>query len=115
MHIIILKGNPLSTQNIYRFHSRGGYMTKAGKEQKESYQWQTRSQYRLQPLANALKLTVQLFFGDKRIRDIDNYHKLSLDSFSGIVWNDDSQIMEMHITKAYDKENPRIELAVESL
>ena len=44
--------------------------------------------------------------------DIDNFNKLAFDACTGMVWEGDSQIVELHITKAYDKANPRIELIV---
>jgi crossover junction endodeoxyribonuclease RusA len=55
-------------------------------------------------------VTIALYFGDKRRRDIDNWHKILLDSLTGIVWKDDSQIQEMRVTKNIGK--PRIELTV---
>jgi crossover junction endodeoxyribonuclease RusA len=113
---IILKGNPLSTNHIWKTSSARGfqttYMTKDGKNLKESYQWQAKSQFKGNPSQNAILLEIRLYFGDKRKRDIDNYHKLSLDALSGIVYEDDSQIQRMVVEKFYDKENPRIEIDV---
>lgn len=73
---IILLGNPLSTNHIYKRHGNFIYLSKEGKNLKESYAWQIKSQYRGEPLIGSVKLTVELYFGDKRIRDIDNYNKL---------------------------------------
>lgn len=109
---ISLLGNPLSTNNIYRRHGNIIYLTTEGKTLKESYMWQIKSQYHSQPLLESVKLTVELYFGDKRIRDIDNYNKLLLDACSGLLFLDDKQIQELIIRKFYDKENPRIELSL---
>jgi len=107
---IILLGNPLSTNHIYKRHGNFIYLSKEGKNLKESYMWQIKSQYRGEPLIGSVKLTVELYFGDKRIRDIDNYNKLLLDACSGLLFIDDKQITELTIKKFYDKENPRIEI-----
>jgi len=107
---IILLGNPLSTNHIYKRHGNFIYLSKEGKNLKESYMWQIKSQYRGEPLTGSVKLTVELYFGDKRIRDIDNYNKLLLDACSGLLFIDDKQITELTIKKFYDKENPRIEI-----
>jgi len=86
------------------------YMTQKGKELKESYQWQIKSQYKGKPKTNDIDLRVELFFGDDRRRDIDNYNKILLDSLSGILYEDDSQIQSLLIIKNKDKKNPRIEI-----
>lgn len=110
----ILKGNPISTQHIYKSTCRGKfatvYMSKEGKELKESYQWQVKSQYKGKPLIKDIDLRVELFFGDNRKRDIDNYNKILLDAFTGILWEDDSQIQSLLIVKNKDIKNPRIEI-----
>lgn len=113
--MITLTGNPLSTNHVWKIVSRPfprNYMTKAGKERKEEYAWEARSQWKEKPMTEDIAIAIKLFFGDKRRRDIDNYHKLSLDSLTGIVWVDDVQIRRAEIEKFYDKENPRIELEI---
>lgn len=111
---LTLKGNPLSTQHIYKMTCRGKfatlYMSKDGKDLKESYQWQLKSQYKGKPLTGDIDLRVELFFGDERKRDVDNYNKIILDAMSGIVYEDDNQIQSLLIIKNIDKKNPRIEI-----
>jgi len=114
---IILTGNPLSTQNVYKIASRGGfarmYMSKEGKDRKEEYHWELKQQWgRKKPLQGNLSIGIDLYFGDKRKRDWDNFHKLSMDAMSGIVWDDDSQVLEAVVKKEYDKKNPRIEINI---
>lgn len=113
---IILTGEPKSTQTCYKYTCRGsfvsGYMDKKCKDIKEDYYWQAKSQYKGKPLTSDLELTVELFFGTKRVQDWDNFHKLSMDALTGVVWEDDSQIQVAHVYKKYDKENPRIEITI---
>jgi len=56
--------------------------------------------------------SMTLFFGTKRRADLDNFNKLSLDTLTGIVYEDESQIAELHLKRAYDKARPRIEVEV---
>ncbi len=121
---LILKGNPLSTNQVYRSANRGGrcitYMSKKGKDLKYSYQWQARSQLFKAvdfPLPNTgdLELTVDLYFGTKRRVDVDNYNKILLDSLEGICYEDDTQIQKLIITKHYDKNNARIEVEIKEM
>lgn len=56
-----------------------------------------------------------LFMPTKRKADIDNFHKLVLDAMSGIVYEDDNQIKELHTYMDYDKDNPRIDLEIVTL
>jgi Holliday junction resolvase RusA-like endonuclease len=58
---------------------------------------------------------VTLCFGTMRRADWDNFHKLSCDALNGIAYEDDSQIRQMTVALAYDKANPRIEIAVAPL
>lgn len=113
MHIT-LKGTPPSTSQIYKYCRIGnyisGYMTADGKRIKEEYAWEMKSQYREGILSGEIRLRVEYYFKGKRKRDIDNFSKLWLDAGSGIIWEDDSQINELHLFKFRDDENPRIEI-----
>jgi len=109
---INLKGNPQSTNHIYKRHGNIIYLSKAGKDLKLSYKEQIAEQYKRKPLTGDVDLRLELFFGDKRIRDIDNYNKLVLDACTGLLWDDDKQIMSLLIIKNYDKQNPRIEMVL---
>ena len=116
---IILTGNPISTQTCYKYTCRGrhvaGYMAKRCKTLKTDYKYQIMSQYKGEPLKTPVRVKMSLLMGTKRRSDIDNFNKLVFDALSGIVYEDDSQIIELHITKGYDKENPRIELELSTV
>lgn len=113
---IILLGTPLSTNGIYKFASKPfprTYMTAAGKEIKKGYISSIYEQFKMNPLSCPIEIKIELFFGDLRKRDWDNYNKIIMDSFNGIVWEDDSQIIKGTVIKNYSKENPRIEIEID--
>lgn len=109
---ITLLGNPYSTNSLYR-HGRGiSYMTKKGRELKISYIKQIQEQYTKKPTDKKLSLEIHLYFGNERIHDWDNFHKISMDAMTGLVWDDDSQIEKATVEKHKDKLNPRIEINI---
>ena len=116
MVTITLLGEPKSTQHIYRFRCAGKipmmYMNKEGKELKEYYCWQAKSQWKGKTTKAPVKVNIELFFANMRVHDIDNYGKILLDSLTGIVWDDDKQIQSMTVSKWIDKGNPRIEITI---
>ena len=63
--------------------------------------------------AGPLSLHIHFYFGSKRKRDLDNQSKLILDALTGIVYEDDSLIDELHLYRHFDKAKPRIDIAVE--
>lgn len=114
--MIILRGNPVSTQTIYRFSCIGNYprmyMTKRGKSTKEDYQWSAKSQWKEDPIKKDLEVVVRFYFKDRATRDLDNHNKLWQDALTGIVYYDDKQIRKMTTERLYDKIDPRIEIDV---
>ena len=54
-----------------------------------------------------IKLTIILYFKDKRKRDLDNYNKVLIDCLKNKLFEDDDQIyqlyMEKHINCGYEK------------
>lgn len=118
--ILTLLGEPRSTGSIYKMVCRGKfgnvYMSKDGKELKESYQWQAKSQWKNKSLIKEdLEISIWIYFGTKRKADWDNFHKLSMDALTGIVWVDDSQIQSARVFKLYDPLSPRIEIEINEM
>lgn len=113
---LTLTGEPKSTQTCYKYRCAGrfvqGYMDAKCKTLKKSYQKQIMTQYTGTPLKTPLKAVLALWHGTKRLSDIDNFNKLVLDSLTGLVYEDDSQIIELAIRKRYDKANPRVEIEI---
>lgn len=113
---ITLTGEPKSMGTIYKYHCRfgfpSGYMSASGKSVKEQYQWEVKSQYKGELLTGDVKLEIKYYLGNKKKRDLDNLNKLVLDSMTGIVYEDDSQIVELHLYKKYDKGNPGIDIKI---
>lgn len=48
---------------------------------------------------NGWSVDATFYYSDKRRRDLDGHLKLLLDSLNGIVYRDDSQILEINIRK----------------
>lgn len=117
--MIVLEGKPESVNSIYRSVCRGRfpsvYMSNEGKAIKESFQWQIKSQWTIGKLKGKIGVSVRMFFGDEKRRDIDNYHKIILDSLKGICFDDDSQIYDLRATKEVDKFMPRVEIDIRVL
>lgn len=116
---IILKGAPRTTNTLYATACRGSFptrfMSKLGKELKESYRWQAKSQFKQPILRGNLEVEAKIYLGSKRKADIDNFNKILYDSLTGIIWEDDSQIIKATTWKLYSKEDPRIELDILSV
>ena len=117
---MILFGEPHSTGSLYKHVCRGSfptvYMSAKGKALKTDYQWQAKSQFMgKKPLSKDIAIKIKIFFGTKRKSDWDNFHKLSMDALTGIVWEDDSQIRRATVELDYDKLTPRIELDIKEL
>lgn len=113
---ITLKGKPISTQHAYGQSGKIRYMKPDAKLLKYSYSVQARNQYKGSPLSSNLSIYIRLYFSDKRVRDWDNWHKLSMDSLTDILWIDDSQIKLATVQiMEVDKKDPRIELIIDEL
>ena len=88
------------------------YMTAEGKVLKEQYRWQAKAQWRGPKLEGDISVSVTFYFATKRKRDLDNQNKLILDALTGIAYEDDNQIAELCLRRAYDAARPRMEIQV---
>jgi len=112
MNTITLKTKPIPINHKYGVMNGCLLLTKAYRDAKDAMAWETRSQWRIEPYRGSVAMTVSFYYGDRLRRDIDAYIKILLDSMTGIVYKDDSQIVELHVFKHVDKENPRVELKI---
>lgn len=90
------------------------FMTKKGKDNKEALAWEARTQYKGKPVEGSVSLKVDLCWGDRRNHDIDNI-KVLLDSMTGILWLDDGQITDLHITKRFERNNQNVVLEAKTI
>lgn len=69
------------------------FLSKKGKEFKEFIYYYTLNKVRWKlNKKDKFNVSVHFWFKDKKVRDVDNYFKLLIDSLTGILWEDDSQI-----------------------
>ena len=71
------------------------------------------------PLEGALKTDIKFFCRTKKITsrkagDVDNLAKSVLDALNGVIWKDDSQIVQCSLAK-FHSETPCIMVEVETL
>jgi len=108
MKSIKITTEPISVNKMYRGRR---FLTNDGKAIKTAVAWEIRSQWLTAPITTPVALNVRFYFKNSRM-DIDNALKALLDCMTGLVYEDDSQIGELHVFKMVDKENPRIEIQI---
>jgi len=99
--IIIFAPFPPSTNTLYPASGGRRHLSKKAAKYKTDVQWQLKRRYSLLQLVtkeNHLFCILDLYPPDKRRRDVDNYSKLLIDSFTGLVFEDDSQIKKLLIS-----------------
>lgn len=86
------------------------------RRKKESARLAAMAQYRGQPLDGDLRISGVAYWPDRRRRDLMFFVKALHDALEGVCYHDDVQLVEVQYRKGeLDKENPRVELAIESI
>lgn len=65
------------------------------------------------PLVLPLSVSIRWYRG-RKAGDLDNRAKVVLDALQGVAYTNDSQIVELHMYRAEDKHNPRVEVTVDA-
>jgi len=114
---ITLKGEPKSTNHIYKYSKKSGmYMTSKGRKLKEDYQKQLQAQFRGDLLECMLKLDIKIFYRTKYKRDWDNCLKVLMDALEGMIIKDDVQIQDARVRKYYtDADMGKVEIGFTKL
>lgn len=61
------------------------------------------------------RATVRLWFADARRKDADNCAKAVLDGLNEVLYADDSQVIDLVVSRRIDRENPRTDVTIEVL
>ena len=110
-------GNPVSLNNAYATgHNGRRFLSERGKAFKEEVGQIARlarmTQNDNEMITGDVTAHLTFYFGDLRVRDVDNCIKIALDALSGILFEDDSDITELHVYKRYDKNKPRTSFVI---
>lgn len=108
---------PVSLNAMYMRQKakKGGdrFLTSKGKE----YKAKIVTAYRkagLRMFDGPIKLEVRIY-RSKKAGDLDNYFKVLMDSLTGLAWNDDGQVSEIHAYRDEDKKEPRAEVTINAI
>ena len=89
---------PDSINTHWRRGNNVTYLNKKGREFRDNVQQFIKLQ-KYKTFKNKVSVKIELYFKDKRERDIDNYFKAILDSFNGFLYEDDKLIYELSSIK----------------
>ena len=74
--------------------------------------WAARVALRSRQVSGPFAVSMVYYLPTQRRVDVDNLVKSVLDGLNGILWDDDSDVVELHATKALDRGNPRTEVKI---
>jgi Holliday junction resolvase RusA-like endonuclease len=99
---------PPSLNTLYPTVGNRRILSKAATRYKNDLGWQFRRRYAGFQIVKDQDLfcIIELIPKDNRRRDIDNVAKIILDSFTGLIYEDDSQIKKLMIIKSLPDETP---------
>lgn len=68
-----------------------------------------------EPMTGPLCVTLMFYRQDHRRCDVDNLSKAILDALNGVAYEDDAQIVQLHLWRLVDNENPRVQVRIEEI
>ena len=105
------KGRPRVTRTGH------AYTPQRTKAYAEKVQWVAKAFAPKTPLSGPVSVRiVEYRKGTPEARpDIDNVLKNLLDAMNGLIWQDDSQVVQLFAEKRHDKKAPRVEVEVKEV
>jgi len=100
---------------MYRFNRRSGQLYKVpeAKRYANNARYLALSQGAVVIQGN-VRVTIHIY-RKRKTGDLDNKLKLVLDALEGVVYENDKQVVELHAYLLDDKDNPRVEVAVNQI
>ena len=59
-----------------------------------------------------IEVSIEFFLKDRHRKDLDNLSKAILDSIKHVLFDDDSQVVKLTLSKSVDREVPRVVIDV---
>jgi len=112
------KGEPLTKSNAHQFRGRKVYIPARIKQYEldlKEYARKVMRRRKKRPTKRLVKVRVTYYLGTKRRKDLQNLPKTTMDALNDVVYVDDSQVHDLHITKRLDRNNPRITITIEEM
>ena len=107
-----VNGIPRPKQS-FRYSKAGSYTDPKVKAWQDSVSWAAKEAMAgWEMMDGYLQATITFYVPDHRRRDTDNMSKCVLDAMNKIVYNDDTQVIDLHLHKRIDKDAPRIVVSV---
>lgn len=104
---------PISINHAYYFQRLGKRTVKIKtKECKEYVKYIKSTCKGCKKYDDKIQVRIQLYYKDNRRRDIDNAQKILLDSLTGILWGDDSQIFFLQTEKSLGQKEEKTVVTV---
>jgi crossover junction endodeoxyribonuclease RusA len=111
---VILNIRPISVNAMYRSVGRRVILSARGREFKKAAADAIQAAPNITLISGAVAVSIHFAFADARRRDVDNFAKAILDSLKGIMFNDDSDITELHMYKQLRAPTNQIRIVVTS-
>jgi crossover junction endodeoxyribonuclease RusA len=103
---------PPSANRYWRVDKRGfAYVSTEARAYKNRIRLLAMAE-RLRPLAGPVSLSLGVYRPQKS-GDLSNRIKVLEDALSGVAFEDDDQVVELHALRMDDKTNPRVEVTIE--
>ena len=102
---------PPSVNHYLRHAGHAVYRTKEANDYRKFVGWILHEKMEIEPLKGALKVS-SVAYRPRKAGDIDGILKVSLDAMNKLAYEDDKQIVELHVTRRDDKDNPRLEVEI---
>lgn len=103
---------PPSANRMWRRSGHTIYLTAEGRAYKEAVSLLAKQQGCVK-IGGLVSLTMAVY-RPRKSGDLDNRIKLVLDGLKDVAFGDDKEIIELHAYRFDDRNNPRVEIRIES-
>lgn len=101
---------PPSANRYWRTY-RGHTVVSADAKAYKAGVWLQAQHVGFEPFAGPVVVYLHVYRA-RKAGDLDNFAKVTLDALRGVAYQDDDQIVELHLWRHDDKANPRVEIEV---